>query len=101
MQSPSQRHNPMVFPRNYIQSVEIYWLLFVGTRKTCVNLGLHHAAIPNHLSFLQRGQEKVLFGSPFDPFTFVRMTLLFQFLNYTRYYGLARFWGGLDGLFLF
>jgi hypothetical protein len=30
----------------------------------------------------------------------VRMTLLFQFLDYTRYHGLARCWKGLDGLFL-
>jgi hypothetical protein len=33
-------------------------------------------------------------------FTLVRMTLLFQFLNYTRYHGLARCWDGHNGLLL-
>jgi hypothetical protein len=48
--------------------MEIYWLLLVGTRKTCVILDLHDVTIPYHPSFLQRGQEKVLFGSPFGSF---------------------------------
>jgi hypothetical protein len=43
MQSPSQRHNSMVFSRKYIPSMEIYWCLSVGTRKTCVTLGLRRA----------------------------------------------------------
>ena len=54
----------MVFPRKHIQSVEIDWLLLVGTWKTCVILDLHHASNPDHFAFLQQGQEKVLFGSP-------------------------------------
>jgi hypothetical protein len=32
--------------------------------------------------------------------TLVRMTLLFQFLNYTRYHGFARCWDGHNGLLL-
>jgi hypothetical protein len=33
-------------------------------------------------------------------FTLVRITLLFQFLDYTRYHGLARCWDGHNGLLL-
>jgi hypothetical protein len=32
--------------------MEIYWLLLVGTRKTCVTLELPHATTPDHPSFL-------------------------------------------------
>jgi hypothetical protein len=32
--------------------VEIYWLLLVVTRKTCVTLDLYHAMTPDHPSFL-------------------------------------------------
>ena len=58
----------MVFPRNYIGSVEIYWLLLVVTRKTCVTFDICRATTPDHPLFLQLVQEKVLFGSPFFDF---------------------------------
>ena len=81
--------------------MEIDWLSLVGTRKTCVILDLQHVTTPDHLSFLQRAQEKVSFGSPFHSFYLREMTLLFQFLNYTRHHGLARCRDGLNSLFLF
>ena len=90
----------MVFPREYIQSVEIYWLLLVGTRKTCVTLDLCHVMtliIPSLYSGV--GKKCCLVRSS-TLSTVVRITLLFQFLDYTRYYGLARCWDGHNRLFL-
>src|SRR6266403_5594493 len=69
MQSPSQRHHSMVFPRNYIQQLEIYWILLVGTRKTCVTLGLCHATpliISRFSSWLRKNYRLV--RRPFDTF---------------------------------
>jgi hypothetical protein len=40
----------MVFSRKYIPSMEIYWCLSVGTRKTCVTLGLRRATTPDHVT---------------------------------------------------
>ena len=92
----------MVFPRKYIQSVEIYWFLLVGTRKTCVILlDLHHVMTLIISHFYSGVREKCCLVRPSSTLSnLVRMTLLFQFLNYSRYHGLARCREGLNGLFL-
>jgi len=46
-------------------------------------------------------REKRPLVRPSDSFYPLKLTVLFQFLNYTRYPSLARCWEGLDGLFLF
>jgi len=50
----------MVFRGKYIQSVEIYWLFLVGTRKTCVILDLHHATTPDHLTSIAGSGKSVV-----------------------------------------
>jgi hypothetical protein len=88
----------MVLSRRYIQSVEIHWLLLVLTWKTCVAFGLHHTS--SYVSIAGSGKSVLWFAPPPTLSTLVKLTILFQFLNYTRYHSLARCWEGLDGLFL-
>ena len=45
MQSSPRRYSSMVFSRKYIQSMEVHWLVLMGTRKTCVTLGHHQVSI--------------------------------------------------------
>ena len=51
IQSSSQGYSSMVFSRQSIQSVEIYRLLLMDTRKACVTINLRHATTPDHLLF--------------------------------------------------
>jgi hypothetical protein len=63
---------------------------------------LHHASTPHLLLFLAGSGKSVLwFAPPSTLSTLVKLTVLFQFLNYTRYHSLTRCWEGLAGLFLF
>ncbi len=50
--------------------------------------------------YYSRLREKCCLVRPSSTFYPLRMTILFQFLNHTRYHGLARCREGLDGLFL-
>ena len=45
MQSSPRRYSSMVFSRKYIQSMEVHWLVLMGTRKTCVTLRHHQVSI--------------------------------------------------------
>ena len=45
--------------------------------------------------------EKCRLVRPLTHSVFVKLTCSIQFLDYTRYHGLARHWEGIDGLFLF
>ena len=84
--------------------MEIYSPVFVDTRKTCVTLGPHHVTTPDHLLFLLYSgiRKKCRLVRRFSTHTTLeKLTSSIQFVDHTRYHGLAQCREGIDGLFLF
>ena len=81
--------------------MENHWLVFVDTRKTCVNLGAHDTRPLNIFCFYSGRREKCdLVRRSTTHSGFVKLMILTQFLNHRRYHGPEQRWEGVGGLLL-